>query len=148
MAKNKTGDWRVSDEDEALMEDVYRTTGNLHVLADRLCLGLQRGEVSPALAWVHKHLLGLANASVNIKPYRRLALRQVRYLAVREAHDREGYTWEEAPDRAAEVLRGQPAAAGRDWMWKEYLEYRKALRAAGVPDDDPGYRWVDQPDKS
>jgi hypothetical protein len=33
-------------------------------------------------------------------------------------------------------------------MWKEYLEHRKALRAAGLPNDDPGYRRVDLPDKS
>ena len=153
MARGKTGsktDKPVSDEDEALIEDVWKTTGNLHVLADRLCLGLQRGEVSPALVWVHRALLDLANASVDIKPYAKQARSLVRYIAVREAHYRDKLPWDEAYAHAAEVLRGWPAGASADWMKKEYTRVRKALRDAGAvrDDDDHGYRWFDLPDKS
>jgi hypothetical protein len=156
MAKTETSMPRVpavptvSETEEAAFENAWKVSGNLHVIADRLALGLLRGEVSPVLAWVHKVLLDLATASVDIKPYAKQARSLVRYVAVREAHDREGYSWDEAPDRAAELLRGQPAEAGRDWMWEEYCKVRKALRDAGAvrDDDDPGYRWIDLPDKS
>jgi hypothetical protein len=141
-----------SETDEAAIRNTWKVTGNLHVLADRLGLGLLHGEVSPALAWVHEALLELANASVNTKPYAKTARSLVRYIAVREAHYREGVPWDKAPDRAAEMLRGKPAAAGRDWMEKEYKKVRKALRDAGAvhDDDDHGYRWLpsnDPPDK-
>jgi hypothetical protein len=135
-------------EAEAAMEHAWKTSGSLHVLANRLGLGLLHGEVSPALAWVHKALLELAAVSVDIKPYAQAARQLVRYVAVREAHDREGLSWEDAKDHAVEVLRGQPAEAERDTMWTAYKEVRKALRDAGVHDDDPGYRWVDLPDKT
>jgi hypothetical protein len=139
-----------SETDEAVMEHAWKTSGSLHVLANRLGLGLLRGEVSPALAWVHRNLLELANSKVDIKPYAKAARSLVRYIAVREAHDREGYSWDDAPIRAAEVLRGAPAEASSGWMWKEYCKVRKAFRDVGAvrDDDDPGYCWDDPPDKS
>ena len=139
-----------SETGEAAMEQAWLKSGDLHILADRIGLGLLRGEIPPALAWVHKALLDLANSKVDIKPYSKAARRLVRYIAVREAHDREGLTWEEAPARAAEMLRGEPAAASPDWMWKEYKAMRKAMRDVGAvrDDDDPGYSWVDLSDKS
>jgi hypothetical protein len=144
----ETGDQRAADE--AATENAWRVSGDLHIIANRLGLGLLRGEVSPALAWVHKALLDLANASMDIEPYARAARSLVRYVAVREAHDREGLTWDNSWERAAEMLRRQPAAASAETMRAEYKKVRKALRAAGTSDDDPGYCWVDLPvpDKS
>jgi hypothetical protein len=46
------------------------------------------------------------------------------------------------------MLRGQPAAGKAETMRAEYKKVRKALRAAGIRDDDPGYCWVDLPAKS
>jgi hypothetical protein len=131
-----------TERDEAAIENAWRVSGDLHIIADRLanCAGVP--------AWVHKALLDLANASVDMKPYARQARSLVRYAAVREAHDHEGLSWEKAKARAVERLRGQPAEATAGTMWGDYKRVRKALRAAGVPDDDPGYRWVDLPDKS
>ena len=138
---------RLATDDEAAIENASKMSSNLLILAHRLGLGLVHGEVSPALAWVHKALLDLANASIDTKPYAKQARSLVRYVAVREAHDQEGLSWEDAKDRAVEMLRSQPAAANRDWMWKEYMKVRKALRDAGAVrnDDDPGYRWIDLP---
>ena len=135
-----------SDEDEAAAEHAWKVSGDLRVIATTIGLCRLRGEPPPA--WAHKALLQLAEISVDIKPYARAARSLVRYVAVREAHDQEGFTWDHAPARAATMLRGHPAEAGPDWMEKEYKKVRKALRAAGVSDDDPGYRWVDLPDKS
>jgi hypothetical protein len=148
MAENEPGDRRASDEDEAAAEHAWKVSGDLHVIAVRLGMCRLRNEPPPA--WVHKALLALAAVSVDIKPYARAARSLVRYVAVREAVYRDGCSWDDAPDRAAEALRGQPAEAGRDWMWKEYCRVRKALRDAGAvrDDDDHGYRWVDPPDKS
>jgi len=144
----KDNDRRAADE--AAIEHACRVSGDLHLIANRLGLGLLRGEVSPALAWVHKALLDLANSKVDIKPYAKAARSLVRYVAVREAHDREGLTWDNSWERAAEMLRGEPAAASAETMRAEYKKVRRALRAAGTSDDDPGYRWVDLPvpDKS
>jgi len=134
--------------DEAAIENAWKVSGDLHVIANRLGMCLLRNEPPPA--WVHKVLLDLANASVDTKPYHKAARSLVRYIAVREAHYREGVPWDKAPDRAAEMLRGKPAAAGRDWMEKEYKKVRKAFRDAGAvhDDDDPGYCWDDPPPKS
>jgi hypothetical protein len=142
------------EDDEAAIERTWNVSGNLHILADRLGLGLQRGEVSPALAWVHKALLMLADGSVDKKPYAQEARDLVRYVAVREAHEqgvREGkkVSWEEARMRAAETLRGHPAEAQPEYLWKVYKRWRKALRVVR-PDlhkDDPGYSFW-PPDKS
>ena len=143
--------------DEAAIENAWKVSGDLHVIANRLGMCRLRNEPPPA--WVHKALLDLASMSVDIKPYAKEARSLVRYVAVREAHDRDGVSWKEAKHRAAERLRGQPAEATAETMWNEYKKVRKALRALGVPgpgvldvqqldDDDPGYRWLDLPDKS
>jgi hypothetical protein len=136
------------DDDEVAMEEAWRVSGDLHVIADRLAMCRLRNEPPPA--WVHEALLALADAAVDIKPYARQARSLVRYVAVREAHDREGLSWEKAKERAAEMLQGQPAEAGPDMMWREYRKVRAALRAVGAVhgDDDPGYRWIGLPDKS
>ena len=138
------------DDDEAAMEHAWRVSGDLHIIANRLGLGLLRGEIPPALTWMHKALLDLANARMDTRLYAKEARSLVRYVAVREAHDSEGLSWEDAKDRAVEMLQGQPAAANRDWMWAEYCKVRKALRDVGAvrDDDDPGYRQIDVPDKS
>jgi hypothetical protein len=141
-------DWRALDEEA--IEHTWKVSGNLHILADRLGLGLARGEVSPALAWVHKALLERAEASRPKAETKRIgqdAVKRARYVAVREAHDREGLLWENAYARAAELLHGQPAGASAETMRRDYKEMRKSLREAGVRNDDPGYRWVDT-DKS
>ena len=129
---------------EAAMEHAWKVSGDLHVIANRLGLGLLRGEIPPALAWVHKALLNLANASVNTRSHAKAARSLVRYVAVREAQYREGYTWDDAPARAAAMLHGHPAAASPSWMAKEYKKVRKALRDAGAvhDDNDDGYRWL------
>jgi hypothetical protein len=134
------------EEQEAAIESAWRVSGDLHVIADRLAMCRLRGEPPPA--WVHKALLDLADASVDIKPYAQRARRLVRYIAVREAHDRDGLSWSKATETAAEKLHGWPARGSAETMWKEYKEFRKALTAAGVDDDDPGYRWIDLPDKT
>ena len=133
---------------EADIENAWKVSGDLHVIANLLGMCLLRNEPPPA--WVHKVLLDLANASVDTKPYHKAARSLVRYIAVREAKYRDGVSWKEAKHRAAERLRGQPAAAEAETMWNEYKNVRKALRAAGAvrDDDDPGYRWVDLPDKT
>jgi hypothetical protein len=151
MAKSKTNTPPVpgvpteSEIGEAAMEHAWKVSGDLHVIANTIGFCLLRDEPPPA--WVHKALLDLANASIDTKPYAKQARSLVRYVAVREAHDQEGLSWEDAKDRAVEMLRSQPAAANRDWMWKEYMKVRKALRDAGAVrnDDDPGYRWIDLP---
>jgi hypothetical protein len=137
------GDWPA--DDEVAIENAWRESGDLHIIANRLGMGLLRGEIPPALAWIHRALLDIANVSVNTKPYAKLARSLVRYVAVREAHYREGLPWERAYERAAEMLRGQPAHASGDWMKKEYERVRKAMRDAGTvrDDDDSGYRWDD-----
>jgi hypothetical protein len=131
--------------DEAAIENAWRASRDLHVIANRL--GMCRLCNEPPPAWLHKAVLDLADASVNVKLYAKQARSLVRYLAVREAHDSEGLSWDDAKVRAAEILRDQPARASPDRMWAEYKIWRRALRAAGVRDDDPGYRWVDLPDK-
>ena len=134
-----------SDEDEAAIENAWKMSGDLLFLAHRLGLGLVRGEVSPALTWVHKALLDLATASADTEFYAKEARSLVRYIAVREAHDREELSWNGSWERAAEMLRGQPAAASAETMRAEYKKVRKALRDAGANDDDAGYRWDDLP---
>jgi hypothetical protein len=137
-----------SDEDEAAAEHAWKVSGDLRVIATTIGFCRLRGEPPPA--WAHKALLELAAVSVNIKPYAKAARSLVRYIAVREAHDREGLTWPSAYVRAAEMLRGEQAEASSSWMEKEYKKVRKAFRDAGaVRDDrDPGYEWVDPPGKS
>jgi hypothetical protein len=144
MTADETDDQRAREE--AAIENAWRVSGDLHVIANRVASCRLRNEPPPA--WVHKALLDLADASVDIKPYAQEARRLVRYIAVRDAHDHEGLSWEKAKERASEKLRGTPAEAGPDMMWKDYKRVRAALRAAGVHDDDPGYRRVDLPDKS
>jgi hypothetical protein len=137
-------DQRARDEDEAVTEAAWRETGNVRLIAMRVA------ELPDAPAWVKKALFDLADASLDIKPYAKAARRLVRYVAVREAHDRHGLSWEKAKAWAAERLRGEPAEAEPDMMWADYKAVRKALRDAGCvrDDDDPGYRWVDLPGKS
>jgi hypothetical protein len=145
MAADQTQ--RMTDEEEACLEEEWRRSGRLHCLADRLGLGLLSGEVSPALAWVHKALLDVANGSIDTKPYAKQAVSLVRYLAVREAHDRDGLSLTKAAESASKKLRGWPAGAAPGTMKKEYKLFRKALRAAGIiaeRDKDSGYRWVER----
>jgi hypothetical protein len=132
--------------DEAEIESAWRKSGDLRVIADRLAACRLRNEPPPE--WVHRAVLDLANSKVDTKPYAKQARSLVRYLAVREAHDRKGLSWDEAKEDAAETLRGQRADASPDRMWAEYKKVRKALRAAGVHDDDPGYRWIDRRTKT
>jgi hypothetical protein len=148
-----TGKDPTPDEGEAILEQEWKRSGDLSCPVFRLGLGLVHGEISPKLAWAVNALIGVANASVDIKPYRRLALKQVRYIAVCEAHYRDGCAWgvEGAGARAAEMLRGWPAEGTAAYMWAEYKAYRKILREAGVVrdgDDNPGYRWIDTLGKS
>jgi hypothetical protein len=132
-----------AEEEEAAIEKLWRESGNLHILADRVGMSIQRGKPPPK--WVHRVLLNLADTSrpaAEVKRLQRNAVRFARYVAVREAHDREGLSWEDAREYAAKKLRGHPAEASADYMWKEYKAMRAALRKAGVGDDDPGYRSV------
>jgi hypothetical protein len=140
---DETDDQRAAEE--ATIENAWRVSGDLRVIAMHMAFCRSRNEPPPA--WVVKALFDLADTSLDIKPYAKAARRLVRYVAVREAHDRDGLSWPQAVKQAVEKLRGQPAKASADWMWKEYKAARKALRAAGSvrDDDDPGYRWVDQP---
>jgi hypothetical protein len=132
--------------DEAAIERAWKLSGDLHIIADRLALCRIEGEPPPE--WVHRALLAMADASrtpAELRRYREGAVRFVRYAAVWEAHHREGLSWEKAKDRAVEMLRGAPAAADRETMWGDYKKVKAAMRAAGVADDDPGYRWVGSP---
>jgi hypothetical protein len=131
--------------DEAAIENAWRVSDDLRIIAGMIAMCRLRNEPPPA--WVEKALFALADTSVDIKPYAEEARRLVRYVAVREAHDHEGLSWEDAKERASERLRGAPAEASAETMWRDYKLVRKALRAAGVRDDDPGYRWIDLPDK-
>jgi hypothetical protein len=144
VATPDTPDWRAMAE--AAIEEAWRKSGDLHVIAVRLSMCRMRNEPPPE--WLCKVVHDLAHASVDAKPYAKEARSLVRYVAVREAHDRDGVSWKEAKHRAAERLRGQPAEATAETMWAEYKKVRAALRDAGVSDDDPGYRWVDLPDKT
>src|SRR5262249_17807016 len=146
MAKRGGKRPKIAPEQEAAFEKAWRESGDLHILADRLawCRVLRE----PPPAWVHKGVLDFADALVDVKPYAKHARRLGRDLAVREGHDREGVSWDGAQGGAAGTRRGQPAKASSDRMWTEYKNVRKALRAAGVRDDDPGYRRVDLPDKT
>jgi hypothetical protein len=141
--RNKHVTRPISHDDEAAVENAWRMSGNLHVIADRLAFCRLRNEPPPE--WLHKALLDLATASTKT-PHARLTRPLVRYVAVREAHDREGLTWENAYERAAEVLHGQPAGGSAETMRRDYKVVRNKLRAAGVPDGDPGYRLVDPSD--
>jgi hypothetical protein len=132
--------------DEAAIEKAWRESGSLHVIADRLAFCRMRNEPPPE--WVHRALLDFANTKVDGESYAKQARSLVRYVAVREAHDREGLSWEKAAEWAADRLRGESAGASPETMWKEYKKKRKALRAAGVCDDDPGYRRIDLSDKA
>src|SRR5262249_52061711 len=134
------------EEQEAAIENAWRVSGDLRIIACRL--GMCRTRNEPPPAWVHNALRELADTSrptAETERYQRDAVRLVRYVAVRDAHDREGLSWEKAKERAAEKLRGAPAEAEADMMWTDYKSVRKALRAAGLADDDPGYRWCDTP---
>jgi hypothetical protein len=134
------------------VENAWWLSGDLNLLAVEVGMCRMRNEPPPE--WLHKALLDLAAASEADKPYakaaRRLAPSLVRYVAVREAHDREGLSWDKAPERASERLRGQPAEASPNHMWSEYKRVRKLMRAAGTvrDDDDPGYHWIEDPPKS
>ena len=136
-----------SDEDEAAIEQAWLVSGSLDIIALRLFECTQRNEPPPSWTWKALRDLAAASRPEGDKRYAQSARRLVRYVAVREAHDHEGLSWSKAAERAAEMLRGWPAEAEAETMWKDYKEVRKALRAAGVPDDDPGYRWIDLPDK-
>jgi hypothetical protein len=141
---DKTGDRRTAEE--AAIENAWLVSGDLNVIIIRLALCRARNEPPPE--WVLKALRELACISrptAEIERYQRDAIRLVRYVAVRDAHDREGLSWEKAKERAAEKLRGAPAAAEADMMWLDYRAVRKTLRAAGLSKDDPGYRWSDTP---
>jgi hypothetical protein len=145
MATGENGDGRQAIDqaidEEAVIQNAWRMTGNLHVIADRLAFCRLRNEPPPA--WAVEDLTAVANASVDIKPYAKAARSFVRYVAVCEGHYREGLPWDKAKEWAAEKLRGQPAEASAEWMMKEYSRVRKALRAAGIPDNELGYHWVD-----
>jgi hypothetical protein len=133
---------------ETVLEDASDwVSGALRGIADRLVMCRLRNE--PPTEWTCDALCLLADAAEGAKPPQ-VAIQLARYVAVREAHDREGLTWEAAKDRAVEMLRGQPAEAKRDTMWTAYKKVREAMRAAykkkhgtDMPDDDPGYRWID-----
>jgi hypothetical protein len=148
MAVDKPGTRRTTDDEEAVIENAWRQSGDLHVIADRLALCRLRNEPPPE--WLPKAMLDLADAArspAELRRYANEAHHLVRYVAVRDAHDLEGFQWDmdKAPARAAEKLRGTPAAAEPETMWKSYKRVRKALRTAGLGDDDPGYRWIDRP---
>ena len=149
VAKRKTGDRPTADDaaDDAAMEKAWRESGDLYLLA--IEVGHCRCFNKPPPAWLHRALLELAWPAMRKTPYGeamfRLAVSLARYTAVRDAHDCQGLSWEAAKDRAVEVLRDTPAAAGRDWMYTEYKNVRKLMRDAGTVRDakDPGYRWID-----
>jgi hypothetical protein len=116
-------------------------------------VGMCRLRNEPPQEWLHKALLNFVSESEKATPYmkkvRSLARSLVRYVAVREAHDREGLPWEAAAERASEMLRGQPARASSNQMWAEYKRVRGLMRTAGTVRDavDPGYSWIDGPPK-
>jgi hypothetical protein len=137
-----------SERYDRVMREAWLKSGDLHVIADRLRQCHLCNEPPPE--WVCQALSVLADASpaeAEMQNYARAAVRMVRYVAVREAHDREGLSWEKAYKLAEERLRGYPAAAKDTTMWAEYKAVRKILRERGqeigreLEDDDPGYSW-------
>jgi hypothetical protein len=137
---------RVSPENEEALERAWRTSGDFFILALQVAESRSRNEPPPE--WLHKALLEHADharPTAEIKLYQREAIRWTRYIAVREGHDREGLTWENAAEWAAEQLRDTPSAASPKTMAEEYKRVRKALRAAhpDLRNDDPGYRWAE-----
>jgi len=93
----------------------------------RACLHRQ-----PPPEWVHEAGWVLATkrrGKEHAKRAREAAVRLQRYLAVRDAHKRDGLSWERAKDRAAEVLASTSAAAEPDTMWKVYKQVNKDLKS-------------------
>ncbi len=140
-------------EDEAAIEEAWKASGDLFLVAMRLAACREHNEPPPE--WAIKALFDRADAEVDLKPYAREAIERTRYVAVYEAHYRDGLVWDpDAYERAAELLRGQPAGRTRRGtratraraMRASYEQLRKTLREAGIADDDPGYRWIDLPD--
>jgi len=122
-------------DDEAILEQAWKASGDLTLIA--LEIGdCRRRNVAPP-AWVHRALLDLATTAIDTAPYHKAARDLARYMAVRDAHDVEGLSWEKAKQRAAERLCGGPAAAGADHMWASYKSVKQKLRAAGYSEDDP-----------
>src|SRR5262249_30185207 len=100
MAKRGGKRPKIAPEQEAAFEKAWRESGDLPILADRLAWCRMLSEPPPA--WLHKAVLDFADALVDVKPYAKQARSLVRYLAVREAHDSEGLSWDDAKVRAAE----------------------------------------------
>jgi len=151
-------------EIEAILENASDwVSGNLRGIADRLAMCRLRNEPPPEWACnAVRDLADLADVVTN-KKILQIGRQLTRYVAVREAHDRDGLTWDEAPRRAAAMLRGTPAEGEPSTMLAAYKEVRKAMRDARVArkamrdarayrpaleraldDDNPaGYRWID-----
>jgi hypothetical protein len=106
----------------------WRATGDAWLIAEAMTLAFLHRQVAPA--WLDEAVCFLADNSrgrEHAKRAREAQVRSMRYQAVRDAH-RGGPSWEEAYERASEVLARTLAAASPETMHEHYKRVRRDLK--------------------
>ena len=116
----------------AVCEAGWRTTGDPWAVSTAHSLAVLHRQISPP--WLEAAIYSLAynkrrTAKALGKRAREAMIRFWRFSAVRDAHDVDGLTWEQACVKASEVLTGTFASAQADTMWRAYKAVKRDLNA-------------------
>ena len=107
----------------------WLATGDPSPVAEAQTLTRVHRQVIPA--WLDDAVSSLANKRRTKKHAKReleARIRFMRYKAVRDAHERDGLSWEKAKEHAVKVLVNTEAVGSSETMWDAYKQVKKDLK--------------------
>ena len=107
----------------------WLATGDPSAVAEAQTLTRVHRQVIPA--WLDDAVSSLANKRRTKKHAKReleARIRFMRYKAVRDAHERDGLSWEKAKEHAVKVLVNTEAVGSSETMWDAYKQVKKDLK--------------------